>query len=107
MLSRVSAPAAGGDAFISIYSGTRGLIKLVAFDCDGVLFDSRQANIAFYDTILARFERPRLSSQAEDYVHSHTVQESLGYLFHHHRNKGPVIEAAGKSEDRLQAGIAL
>ncbi|MGO9622171.1 MAG: HAD family hydrolase [Desulfobaccales bacterium] len=57
------------------------MIKLVAFDCDGVLFDSRQANIAFYNTILARFERPRLNSQAEDYVHSHTVQESLEYLF--------------------------
>ena len=56
------------------------MIKLVAFDCDGVLFDSRQANIAFYNTILAHFEGPRLSSQAEDYVHCHTVQESLGYL---------------------------
>ncbi len=57
------------------------MIKLVAFDCDGVLFDSRQANIAFYNTILARFERPRLSTQAGDYVHSHTVLESLEYLF--------------------------
>ena len=34
------------------------LIKLVAFDCDGVLFDSQQANIAFYNTILAHFDRP-------------------------------------------------
>lgn len=57
------------------------MIKLVAFDCDGVLFDSRQANIAFYNTILARFEQPWLSPQAEDYVHSHTVWESLTYIF--------------------------
>ncbi len=79
--SRDSTPAPGGDTCISSHPGTHGLIRLVAFDCDGVLFDSRQANIAFYNTILARFERPRLSSQAADYVHSHTVQESLGYIF--------------------------
>ena len=52
-----------------------GLIKLVAFDCDGVLFDSRQANIAFYNDILARFEQPRMDLEAEDFVHSHTVWE--------------------------------
>jgi phosphoglycolate phosphatase len=58
------------------------LIKLVAFDCDGVLFDSRQANIAFYNTILTNFGRPPLSPEAVDYIHSHTVRESLEYLFH-------------------------
>ena len=57
------------------------MIKLVAFDCDGVLFDSRQANIAFYNDILARFEQPRLSPEAEDFVHSHTVWESVEYIF--------------------------
>ena len=58
-----------------------GLIKLVAFDCDGVLFDSRQANIAFYNDILARFEQPRMDLEAEDFVHSHTVWESLEHIF--------------------------
>lgn len=57
------------------------MIKLVAFDCDGVLFDSRQANITFYNTILARFDLPRMCPEAEDYVHCHTVRESLQYLF--------------------------
>ncbi|MBM4301002.1 MAG: HAD family hydrolase [Deltaproteobacteria bacterium] len=57
------------------------LIKLVAFDCDGVLFDSQQANIAFYNAILAHFERPPLSPEAVDFIHSHTVWESLEYLF--------------------------
>jgi phosphoglycolate phosphatase len=57
------------------------LIKLVAFDCDGVLFDSRQANIAFYNTILARFDQPPMLPEAEDYVHCHTVRGSLQYLF--------------------------
>ena len=57
------------------------MIKLVAFDCDGVLFDSRQANIAFYNDILARFEQPRMDPEAEDFVHSHTVWDSLDYIF--------------------------
>jgi phosphoglycolate phosphatase len=57
------------------------LIKLVAFDCDGVLFDSQQANIAFYNTILAHFDRPPLSPEAVDYIHSHTVGESLEHIF--------------------------
>jgi len=57
------------------------LIKLVAFDCDGVLFDSRQANVAFYNTILARFDRPPMSPKSVDYIHSHTVVESLTHLF--------------------------
>jgi phosphoglycolate phosphatase len=63
------------------YPRIHDLIKLVAFDCDGVLFDSRGANIAFYNAILARFEQPRLSPGAEDYIHSHTVQQSLEYIF--------------------------
>jgi phosphoglycolate phosphatase len=61
--------------------GKDNLVKLVAFDCDGVLFDSRQANIAFYNAILAHFGRPPMSPAAVDYVHSHTVWESLEHLF--------------------------
>ena len=57
------------------------MIKLVAFDCDGVLFDSQQANTAFYNTILARFDRPPLSPEAVDYVHTHTLGESLNHIF--------------------------
>ncbi|MEW6658511.1 MAG: HAD-IA family hydrolase [Thermodesulfobacteriota bacterium] len=57
------------------------MLKLIAFDCDGVLFDSRQANIAFYNAILEQFGQPRLSPAATDFVHSHTVIQSLEYLF--------------------------
>ncbi len=61
------------------------MIRLVAFDCDGVLFDSRQANTAFYNAILAHFEQPPLTPEAEDFVHSHTVWESLAYAFQGYR----------------------
>lgn len=57
------------------------MLKLVGFDCDGVLFDSREANIAFYNGILKHFGLPPMAPEAVDYVHSHTVQESLEYLF--------------------------
>ncbi len=57
------------------------MVKLVAFDCDGVLFDSLPANIAFYNGILTHFSRPSLNPEAVDYIHSHTVGESLEYLF--------------------------
>jgi phosphoglycolate phosphatase len=66
------------------------LIKLVAFDCDGVLFDSRQANIAFYNAILAHFGQPELSPEAVDYVHSHTVGESLDHIFKGYPDLEPV-----------------
>lgn len=57
------------------------MLKLVAFDCDGVLFDSRQANISFYNAILEHFGLPPMEPMAVDYVHMHTVGESLAYLF--------------------------
>jgi phosphoglycolate phosphatase len=68
------------------------LIKLVAFDCDGVLFDSQQANIAFYNTILAHFDRPPLSSEAVDYIHSHTVGESLEHIFKGYLDLAAVLD---------------
>jgi phosphoglycolate phosphatase len=62
------------------------LIKLVAFDCDGVLFDSRQANTAFYNAILDHFRQAMMPPDGEDFVHSHTVGESLEYIFQGYPN---------------------
>lgn len=68
------------------------MLKVVAFDCDGVLFDSRQANVAFYNGILAHFGRPPMSAAAVDYVHSHTVWESLEYIFQGHSDLDAVLQ---------------
>jgi phosphoglycolate phosphatase len=70
------------------------LLKLVAFDCDGVLFDSQQANIAFYNAILARFDRPPLGDEAVDYIHSHTVWESLHHIFNGYPDLAAVLDFA-------------
>ncbi|NNG00325.1 MAG: HAD family hydrolase [Desulfobacteraceae bacterium] len=56
-------------------------IKVVAFDCDGVMFDSEQANTAYYNTILAHFSLPEMNPGQSAYSHTHTVDQSLTFLF--------------------------
>jgi phosphoglycolate phosphatase len=41
------------------------MIELVAFDADGVLFESDRANIAYYNAIYARVGEPPLSADEE------------------------------------------
>lgn len=54
--------------------------KVIAFDCDGVMFDSREANRAYYNHLLNHFQLPPMSPEQLAYVHMHTVTESLAYL---------------------------
>ena len=56
-------------------------IKLVAFDCDGVMFDTAQANRFYYSDILQHFGQPALTEEQFGFVHMHTVHESMAYLF--------------------------
>lgn len=56
-------------------------IKVVAFDCDGVMFDTRQSNSAFYNTVLAHFAMPALTEAQFSFVHMHTVDRSIAHLF--------------------------
>lgn len=54
---------------------------VVAFDCDGVMFDTTEANKAYYNAVLAAFAKPPLTPEQFAFSHSHTVHESLRYLF--------------------------
>ena len=56
-------------------------VKVVAFDCDGVLFDTEQSNRAYYNALLNYLGQPDLTAEQFIYVHMHTVDESLAYLF--------------------------
>lgn len=56
-------------------------LKVVTFDCDGVLFDSAAANQAYYNHLLAHFDLPAMTPEQQAYVHMHTVNESLSFLF--------------------------
>jgi phosphoglycolate phosphatase len=56
-------------------------IRVIIYDCDGVLIDSRRANAAFYNHILEKFGLPSLSPRQLDFVHYSTAQASIDFLF--------------------------
>jgi len=56
-------------------------VKVVIFDCDGVMFDSREANEAYYNRILEEFGKPRMDQRQQEYVHMNTATQSLAFLF--------------------------
>lgn len=60
------------------------MLKLVIFDCDGVLFDSREANRAYYNRLLDQFGCPPMDENEVDYVHSHNVTDSVSHIFRTH-----------------------
>ena len=62
------------------------MLKLIVFDCDGVLFDSREANRIYYNDLLRAFNQPPMDDQELDYVHSHNVNDSVTHIFQKHRD---------------------
>jgi HAD superfamily hydrolase (TIGR01549 family) len=56
-------------------------IKVIAFDCDGVLFDTKKANKAYYNQILNHFGKLSMTPEQFAFAQMHTVDESLAYLF--------------------------
>jgi phosphoglycolate phosphatase len=75
------------DAFIA----TTKDIRVVALDCDGVLFDSREANIQFYSHIMNTIGRPPVRADQYEFIHMHPVRQSLIYLI---GNEGEDFERA-------------
>lgn len=55
-------------------------LRVIALDCDGVLFDSREANIQFYSHILEQIGHAPVRADQHEYIHMHPVRESLLYL---------------------------
>ena len=56
-------------------------ISAIIFDCDGVMFDSRRANVDFYNHILSHFGLPPLADDDVAFVHMHTAEESVNHIF--------------------------
>jgi HAD superfamily hydrolase (TIGR01509 family) len=65
-------------------------ISAVIFDCDGVMFDSLQANIHYYNSVLAHFKLPPMTEDQVNFIHMHTAEESIGHLF----RKTPFVDQA-------------
>jgi HAD superfamily hydrolase (TIGR01509 family) len=53
----------------------------VIYDCDGVLFDSFEANTKLYNDLCAVVGRGILRENEMQYVHTHTVFEALHFIF--------------------------
>lgn len=56
-------------------------VKAVVFDCDGVMFDTSKANIAYYNHLLHHFNRPAMDERQIAFAQMHTVHESIVHLF--------------------------
>ncbi len=56
-------------------------IKVVAFDCDGVMFDTENANKTYYNSILEHAGKPPMTQEQFAHAQMHTVDDTLSYFF--------------------------
>jgi len=70
--------------------------RCVIYDCDGVLFDSLEANGRLYRDVCVSLGRPPLSEEELRYVHCHTVSEAIHLI----SGKDPDLEE--KARDILK-----
>jgi len=76
------------------------MLKLVVFDCDGVMFSSRESNRLYYNHLLAAFDCPPMDEEELDYVHIHNVYNAVAHIFRNHGHVAPdAIEAYRRSLD--------
>ncbi len=67
------------------------MIRAVIFDCDGVLFDSWRANIAYYNAVLAQLGQPILDPEGERLAHVMSVPQFFAAWF---GADAPLVERA-------------
>src|SRR5665647_245129 len=60
------------------------MLKLVVFDCDGVMFSSREANRVYYNHLLQAFSCPPMDEEELNHVHIHNVNDSIVHIFRNH-----------------------
>ena len=69
-------------------------LKLVIFDCDGVMFDSKFANQTYYNHLLDHFGYPQMDAEELEYVHIHNVTESVSHIFRHYPDQDlPAVDS--------------
>lgn len=72
-------------------NGIRGIV----YDCDGVLFESRKANLAYYNTILNLFDEPPV--EESDHARAHLC----------HTAASPHVFTQLLGEERTQRALSL
>ena len=60
------------------------MLKLIVFDCDGVMFNSKNANCMYYNHLLTHFGLAPMSKSEEDYAHMSSVADSIQHIFRHY-----------------------
>ena len=77
--------------------------KTVIYDCDGVMFDSFEANVAFYDRIMAMVGKPPLdrgNGELMRVLHTFANSEVLRYLFSDEATWNEALRAASRIDYR-------
>lgn len=67
----------------------------VVFDCDGVMIDSREANRAFYNKVLAVLGLPPMGPEEESYAFMATAMEALRRMVPAERH-GEIMDAVAR-----------
>lgn len=58
-----------------------GAGALVILDCDGVLFESFEANVAFYNAVLGELGEPELDAEGRHHAHRMATPQIMKWLF--------------------------
>ncbi|MDR3557205.1 MAG: HAD hydrolase-like protein [Syntrophobacteraceae bacterium] len=69
-----------GNGKLQAFTARTSNLKVIALDCDGVLFDSKEANVRFYSHIMEKIGGPAVRADQHEYIHMYPVRESLRYL---------------------------
>lgn len=72
--------------------GSSRVVKVLVFDCDGVMFDTEKANRMYYNRILEQFGKSPLTQEQFEYVHMSTVKQALVFLFQGRDNMDEIFD---------------
>jgi phosphoglycolate phosphatase len=75
------------------------VLSLVIFDCDGVLFDSAAANIAYYNAVLARLGRAPLDAEWSRRAHFLSSHQLYAAMFGADSTLGAEARRVGREVD--------
>ena len=76
------------------------MLKLIVFDCDGVMFDSKNANRMYYNFLLDHFDLPKMNEEELDFVHMSSVADSIQHIFRNYHT----IQLEEVDQFRTQTG---
>ncbi|MBM9518407.1 HAD-IA family hydrolase [Desulforhopalus vacuolatus] len=74
------------------------MLKLIVFDCDGVMFDSKKSTVHYYNDLLDLFGHPPMDPEEEVYSHMATVDGALTHIFRNYPQKKTEIKHAARGK---------